>query len=90
MTLTLKLPPEIERKLRACAAAAGEDLETFALQTLEEKARAVEAPTFDEIFAPIREAVAESGMTDDEVDALLETALAEVRRERRIKDGKSS
>jgi hypothetical protein len=35
--LTLTLPPEMERKLRAGAAASGQDVATFALQAIQEK-----------------------------------------------------
>ena len=37
MTLTLSLPPEIEAKLRECAAASGQDLVTLVREAVEEK-----------------------------------------------------
>lgn len=38
--------------------------------------------TLYDLFAPVRQAVAESGMTSDEIDQLLDEELAEVRRMR--------
>lgn len=82
MTITLELPPETERKLRYRASATGKDVATLVREAVEEKLRS-ELPSFDEIFAPIREAVQESGMTEAELDAFFERAIAEVREERR-------
>mgnify|MGYP001607512009 CR=1 FL=1 len=81
MTLKLDLGPDLEAKLRARAAAAGKDPEAFALHALQEKLRAPR--TFAEILAPAHKAVRESGMTDAELDAFLEKAIADARRERK-------
>ncbi len=37
-----------------------------------------------DLFAPVRDGVEASGMTDDEVNQILDEALAEVRRERQV------
>ena len=81
MTLNLELDPDLEAKLRARAVAAGEDPETFALHVLAEKLGAPR--TFAEILAPSHIAVEESGMTDAELEAFLEKAIADARHERR-------
>jgi hypothetical protein len=39
--------------------------------------------TLRELFAPVREQVAESGLTDEEIDTLLETARERAYQERR-------
>jgi uncharacterized protein (DUF1778 family) len=82
-TLTLTLPPEMKRKLRACAAASGQDVATFALQAIQEKLQTTPLPTLDERLAPLRQEFRASGMTDDELYDLLKEARDEARRERR-------
>ena len=81
MTLNLELGPDLEAKLRERAAAAGKDPETFALHALAETLRTPRA--FAEILAPTHKAVDESGMTDAELEAFLERAIAGARRERK-------
>ncbi len=83
MTLQIDLSPELEAKLRERAAAAGKETVVFAREALEEKLRGPE--TLAEILAPLQREVVESGMTDDELNALFEQAIAESRRERRKK-----
>ena len=79
MTITVTLPPETEQKLRERAASAGKDVGAVATELLE---RAVAGPrTLDEILAPFRRQFAESGMTDDELVALVEGAREEIWRE---------
>jgi hypothetical protein len=82
-TLTLTLPPETERKLRACAAASGQDVATFALEAIEAKLRTTPLPTLDARLAPLRQEFRESGMTEDELDELLAEVRDEARRDRR-------
>ena len=81
MTLNIELNPDLEAKLRSRAAAAGKDPEAFALEAVAEKLSRPE--TFDEILAPLRREVRESGMSETELNSLLESALAESRRERK-------
>jgi predicted DNA-binding protein len=82
MSVTIELPPETEKQLRARAAAVGRDVSAFVLEAVEEKLRASER-TFDEILAPIRQGFTESGMSEEEIDELGRQALAEVRAEKR-------
>lgn len=81
MTLQIHLSPELEAKLRKLAEAAGKDIEAFALEAVEKGLS--EPESLAEILAPVHKAVKESGMSDEEVDALLEGAIAESRRERK-------
>lgn len=75
MPITVDLPAETERKLRERAARVGQDVAAMARDLIE---RAVDTkPSLDEILAPFRRQVAESGMTDDEVTALFEEARNE-------------
>jgi len=85
MTLVITLPPELEEKLRQRATDAGEDAATFARKTLEEKLHGPRS--LDEILAPFRKQVAQSGMSDSELDDFYEGLRDEVWRERQG-DGK--
>jgi hypothetical protein len=53
------------------------------LQSSGEAAIPLEAATFDQILAPVREEFEESGMTEEEIDRLLRESLDEVRAARR-------
>jgi hypothetical protein len=75
MPITVDLPAETEQKLREQAARAGQDMAVLARKLLE---RAIDTnPSLDEILAPFRRQVAESGITDDELTALFEEARSE-------------
>jgi hypothetical protein len=69
MTITIDLPSDIEAALRKKALADGKDLQKFILETLEIKAL---KPSLDEILAPIRRNFAESGMSEEDLDELIE------------------
>ena len=82
MTLTITIPEPVGRRLAAEAAAAGKSVEALAGEAL---AAAFAPPdreeTFAEIMAPVGAEFAESGMTEEELDALIKEARAEVRAE---------
>ncbi len=80
MTLKLTLSTQAEARLRERAAAAGEDPAEHALRILE---AAVSEPTLDELLAPFRQQVAESGAPDEELQALFTQARDRARLERR-------
>jgi len=82
MTISISLTPEAETKLRQRAASLGRDLSIVASDLLEE---AVCRPSVDELLAPARKQVAESGMSDQAVDNLFRNALKEVRDEKRAR-----
>ena len=102
MTFSITLPPETERRLRECAAQAGQTVEGFILRLVEREvlgpngSQAPEAgappaaKTFDEIFAPLRKEVEESGIPDEELDHLLEQARAEVWQEKKARQDEDS
>ncbi len=52
MTVTIELPPELEKTLRQQAAKSGQDLDTFVLQALKEKM--ARARTFDKIVVGVQ------------------------------------
>jgi hypothetical protein len=66
--------------LKAKAAEAGVDVQAFVAIMLE---RAALRPTLDEALAPLRAEFDESGMSEDELVTLLESAKHEMRAERR-------
>jgi hypothetical protein len=89
MTLTIDLPADTERKLLARAAATGKDVATLIREAVEEKLR-TPLPAFGEVLAPVHEDFRQSGMTEPELDTLLERTLTEVRRERRERQDQGS
>ena len=66
--LTITLPPETERKLVERAALVGVDVYALARELIERGLAT--APTLEEILAPFRREVAQSGLSDEELDAL--------------------
>jgi hypothetical protein len=82
-TLPISLPPDTDRKLRACAAARGQDVASFALEAIQEKLQTTPLPTEDERLTRLRQECRTSGMTDHELYELLKTARDEARREKR-------
>jgi hypothetical protein len=84
MTITIDFSPETERQLLARAAATGKDVNTLVREAVEEKLR-TPLPRFQQILAPVHEDFRRSGMSEEELDTLLEESLKEVRQERRGK-----
>ncbi len=80
MTLTINLSAEMERMLQARASASGQKVTEFVAQTLEEKLRG--QPTTDELLAPFRKQVEDSGMTDEQLGGFFEEVREEVWREK--------
>jgi len=72
MTLSISLSPQAEAKLREKAEASGQAVNEYATRLLEQ---AVSGRTVDEVLSPFRKQVAESGMSDPELD----TFFADVR-----------
>jgi len=80
MSTTITIPTELEKRLAGRAATEGKGVEQFALETL---SRAVEAPSLRELFADVREQVRASHPSEEELDSQIETAVKEVRKQRR-------
>ena len=70
-------------QLRERAAAQGQDLVQYIHRIIDRDITA--APTLDELLAPLRREFAASGMTEDELDALVEEARQEVWQEKQAK-----
>ncbi len=71
MTVVLKLKPEIEAALQKKAKANGFELNTYLEKLIEKDVD--RGKTLDEILAPVRKNFAESGMTEGELDELIES-----------------
>jgi len=82
MSLSITLSPGAEAKLRAKAAAIGQPLDEYASRVLEQAAT---TPTVDEVLAPFREQVAQSGMSNEELDAFFEDVREKAYQERRLR-----
>ena len=80
--LTLKLTKAVSDKLAQRAAEGGKDPANFVSDLIE---REVTRPSVDEVLAPFRKQVAESGMSDEELDDFFRSEIAAVRREKKAK-----
>jgi predicted transcriptional regulator len=87
MTITVNLPPATIEQLEAEAAATGKDVEKLVREAVQTKL-ARRKQTFAEVLKPIHDAVDESGMSEEEVHALLDKELKAVRKDHRSSQGK--
>ena len=85
--LQIPLPPDAEEALRERAEANGEDVSSFAARLLQ---NALNAPSVDELLAPFRRQVEESGISDGELDQLGEELRREVRQEHKARKTKTA
>jgi len=65
MALNITVPPDTEARLRERAEAQGEDVASYAARLLRE---AVASPSIEDLLAPFRQQVDESGMTNEQLD----------------------
>ena len=93
MSLTISLPPEVEESAKSQAAKDGLPLEDYVESLVEEATRRrqridlLAEKSFDEILAPFRRNVEESGLGDEELEALFREARKEVSRARKERTG---
>jgi hypothetical protein len=78
MILQIPVSPETEAVLRERASAHGEEVGAYAARLLRD---ALSAPSVDELLAPFRREVEESGASDEELDLLCEELRQDVRQE---------
>ena len=86
MTITITLPPATEEQLRAQAEATGKNISTLVVEAVEAKLSLAKLSLRD-ILGPVHADFQESGMSQAELDTLLEDSLAKARSERRSKPG---
>lgn len=80
MSTSITIPTELEEKLAERAAEQGKNVEQFALEAL---ARAVETPSMRDLFSDVRRQIRTAAIPEEDVDAGIETAVKEVRKQRR-------
>ena len=85
--LQIPLPPDTEQALRERAKANGEDVASYAARLIQQ---ALTAPSVDELLAPFRREVEESGIADGDLDRLGEELRQEVRQEREARKAKTA
>ena len=78
MTITIHLRPEQERRLAERAARAGQDIDVYVRHLID---RDIDAESLDTILAPVRRDFEESGMTDDDLAAVVEEVREDIWRE---------
>jgi len=83
MNVTIEFPPELEKTVRQHAARSGQDVSAFVVQAVEEKI--AKARTFDEICAPFAQAVAATGISDDDFDHFFQEVREELWQEKQGK-----
>jgi hypothetical protein len=82
MTLTISLPSATVEKLQAHAAACGTDVDTLVREAVEAKL-AVGGASLRDIMAPVHEDYRKSGLSEDDLDRLIQEALADARAAKR-------
>jgi len=82
MTITITLPPTTEERLRAQAEATGKDIAELVVEAVEARLSLAEVG-LRAILAPVHEDFRKSGMTEAELEPLLDETLAEARAERK-------
>jgi hypothetical protein len=85
--LQIPLPPDTEQTLRERARANGEDVASYVARLIQQ---ALTAPSVDELLAPFRKQIDESGIADDELDRLGEELRHEVRQEGQSRKAKTA
>ena len=78
--VTLHLSDRAHATLTERAAKNGQDIAAVASELIEQ---AIARPTVDEALAPFRKQVADSGMTDDQLDAFFRNEIEAHRREKK-------
>lgn len=83
MEITINLQPETQEKLRQRALDSGRDVTEYVEKLIEKD---LSAPmSLRDLYAPVRQQIKESGISEGELDSLLEEARDEAYRERQTK-----
>jgi hypothetical protein len=87
MTITINLSSEQERRLAERAARSGQDITGYIYRLID---RELDEQDLDTILAPVRRNFDESGMTDEDLAALVEEAREDIWREKHGRPSKAS
>lgn len=79
MELTISVPENVGHILQQRAKANGRDVKEFVEDMITDQAL---SPSLDELLAPIRKAVDESGTTEDELDEFMYSLRKKVKEEK--------
>jgi hypothetical protein len=80
--ITLRLSDKARARLAEQATNSGQDISAVASELIE---HVVALPSIAEIMAPVRQQVAESGMSDEELSDFLRSEIEANRREKKAK-----
>lgn len=86
MTITIDLSPDTAEQLRAQAEATGKNVSTLVIEAVQARL-ALAQLQFKDVLAPVHGDFRRSGMTEPELDELLDDSLEKARRERRSTPG---
>lgn len=78
--ITIELEPETEAELKRKAEASGTRVDAYVQELIEKHVNS--GKILDELLAPFRRQVSESGISDDELDELIEEAREEIYQEK--------
>jgi hypothetical protein len=81
MTITIDVPPDTEEQLRAQSEATGKTIDVLVLEAVQARL-ALAQIQFGVILDPVHADFRRSGMTEDELDTLLEDSLKASRQAR--------
>ncbi|MGH9948385.1 MAG: hypothetical protein ACRD6X_14485 [Pyrinomonadaceae bacterium] len=76
MSITIELPRKTETKLRKKAKSSGQDVNDF-VKTIVEREM---LPSWEELVKPIHEETKRLGLSEAEIEELIDSELAEVRK----------
>lgn len=77
MTITLELPKATESEIRKRAKNRGQDVQSYVMSLVERDV----LPSWDELVRPIHERTKELGLTEEDIEKLVDEEVAAVRRE---------
>ncbi len=81
MELTISISEQIGSILQQRAKAKGRDINDLVKDIVEDQAL---TPTLDELLAPVRQEIADKGITENELDSFMYSLRKKVRDEKRI------
>lgn len=81
MSITIEISKEAETRLKQQAKSNGKAFDVFVGEMVE---RGAKEPTWDELVAPFHAETKRLGITEAELDELIDTELTALRRERRL------
>ena len=89
MTITIIFPPATEERLRVQAEATGKNISALVIEAVEARLSLAQL-SLQDMLVPAHGDFQRSGMSDAELDTLLETSLDAARSERKSASGPSA